>query len=94
MMVSLQAQFQRALGLHQQGQLEAAAAIYLELLRVDGANPEVLHMLGVVALQRGDSQRAVDLIGQEIRRRPDEPGAQANLGAALLALNRKEEAKR
>lgn len=49
-------------------------------------------MLGVAALQRGESRRAIDLIGQAIALSPSLAGAHANLGTALLAQGRFQEA--
>ena len=48
--------------------------------------PEALHLLGVVALQRGDALRAIDLIGRAISLRPNVAIFHANLGEAYWML--------
>src|SRR5579863_7042181 len=48
-----QAQFQQALALHQNGQLEKAQALYLQILRGQPKQFECLHLLGVIAFQTG-----------------------------------------
>ncbi len=44
----------RALGLHQQGQLEQARALYEKALAVDDQDADALHLLGVLELQSED----------------------------------------
>ncbi len=51
-----------------------------------------LHLLGVIALQTGGNQRAVDLIGKAVSLKPDYAEAHSNLGVALRNLGRIEEA--
>ena len=42
----------RAVQLHQGGQLDAAGPLYEEVLRSIPEQPDALHLLGVLALQR------------------------------------------
>jgi tetratricopeptide (TPR) repeat protein len=71
--------------LHERGRLEEAAPIYSAVLERDGGNPSALYLSGVLGLQRGDSSRALDLLGRANRIRPNHPGTQAALAAARLA---------
>ena len=45
-----------------------------------------LHSLGVIAHQRGDNERAVDLITKSVTLKPDYAEAHSNLGVTLQAL--------
>jgi len=56
-----------ALKLHQSGQLDLAAEIYIQLIENDHNNSHALHLLGVIALQMNDFQPAIDLINQAIK---------------------------
>ena len=86
----LQQQFMQAVALHQQGKLQEAGAIYEAVLKVLPRHPDALHLLGVVALQTGQYQRAADLIGKAIAINPKEVGYYINRGNALQALNQLE----
>ena len=88
----LQQQFMQAVALHQQGKLQEAGAIYEAILKVLPRHPDALHLLGVVALQTGQYQRAADLIGKAIAINPKEVGYYINRGNALHALNQLESA--
>lgn len=57
-----------------------------------GPDADALQMLGVLALQRGDSLGAIDFLGQAIASNPELTAAYANLGTALLARDRNQEA--
>ena len=58
--------FRDALQLHQEGQLPRAETICSEILNAHPKHFDTLHLFGVVALQRNDYKRAVDLIGNAI----------------------------
>jgi tetratricopeptide (TPR) repeat protein len=73
---------QRALMLHQQGDLAAAEALYRTILSARPDDSEALHLCGVAAMQAGRHGAAIGLIGQAIALRPAAP-YYANLGAAL-----------
>lgn len=82
----------RALRLHQQGQLSEAERLYTELLELDRTDFDALHMLGVLAVQTGRGERAVELLRKAIARRSDIAAAHNNLARTLAGLNRLEEA--
>ena len=49
-----------ALGYHQRGLLDQAARVYQAILAQNPDHADALHLLGVVALQRGHPARAVE----------------------------------
>jgi len=75
-----------ALSYHQQGFLEQAARIYQVLLDRNPKYVDALHLLGVVALQRGNPARAVELISRAIALKPAVASYHSNLGEAYRAL--------
>ena len=85
-----------ALGLehHGAGRLSEAEALYREALAAQPQNIDALHFLGVIAFQRGDAARAVELISQALALNVANPPAHNNLGLALAALGRRVEALR
>jgi Flp pilus assembly protein TadD/2-polyprenyl-3-methyl-5-hydroxy-6-metoxy-1,4-benzoquinol methylase len=56
----------QAVRLHQAGQLGEAAALYREVLTADPNSADALHLLGMIALQQGHAQTAVELIGKAV----------------------------
>jgi tetratricopeptide (TPR) repeat protein len=74
-----------AIACHQQGNLDQASRLYQAVLAGDPANADALHLLGVAALQRGDSARAIDLIGRAIARNPGVLAFHSNLAEAYRA---------
>jgi tetratricopeptide (TPR) repeat protein len=81
-----------ALEHHRRGELAEAARIYENLLAEQPEQPDALHLLGVVAIQRGHCERAVELIGRAIGRQPGVAAYHANLAEAYRALGRAAEA--
>ena len=89
-----QSDIDRARELHRGGAINDAKRIYESILEAKPANAEALHLLGVVGLQTGSPDRAIDLISQAAARALDPSFAQAinNEGAALMALGQVAEA--
>src|SRR5258706_511396 len=87
-----QAEFQKGLALHQQGRLAQARENYEQVLRMQPAHHDALHLLGVVAYQTGNPLEASELIGKSIDLNPSNAAALSNRGLALQALMRPEEA--
>ncbi len=83
---------QQAVALHQRGSLAQAETLYGEVLRLDPANFDALHLLGVIARQAGACDEAVRLIGQAIAIDDGKAIAHCNLGAALQDAQRPDEA--
>jgi Flp pilus assembly protein TadD len=71
---------------HRQGHLDRAATAYEAALAENPDQPEVLHLLGLVALQRGDAGRAVALIGRAVALRPAEAAFHVNLAEAYRVI--------
>lgn len=81
-----------AINQHRSGQLAEAERIYRQILGADPHHADALHLLGVVALQKGQHDAAVDLIGKAIARGAPLPQHHYNLGLALAALDRAQDA--
>ena len=66
-------ELEQAVRSHQAGDLEAAERLYQAVLAVQPNHPDVLHLLGLVALQSGRLEQAVPWIQRAIAVRPDNP---------------------
>ena len=84
--------FADALRLHQSGQLAEAERLYRDIVAHDPGHADSLHLLGVLAFQRGQHLNAIDLIGEAIAIKPDVPFYYNNRGLALNALGCSHEA--
>jgi len=71
--------FNAAVQLHRQGQLDQAELIYRRILDETPRHADALHLLGVVAHQRGQFPRAVKLIRQAVELAPDAGAYYCNL---------------
>lgn len=89
----LQAVLLDGVRLHQQGRLADAERTYKKVLAQNARQPDALHLLGVIAHQRGDHQRAVTLMDRAIAGKPADPTYHNNRGTALLALGRLDDAE-
>ena len=78
--------------MHQQGQLDQAAALYEQILQSQPRNFDALQLLATIALQRKNSAAAVELFDRALRIKPDHADALNNRGFALRDLKRSEEA--
>ena len=81
-----------ALQFHQAGQLDAAERAYRAVLSASPRNADAWHLLGVLAMQSGKAQEAVDRIREAIRVNGSVAVYHCNLGVALCLLDRAEEA--
>jgi len=79
-------------GHHYAGRLAQAEALYRQVLASDPAQPDALHLLGMIAYQTGRHAAAVDLIDQALRGRPDEPEYHHDRGVVLQAQGRLDDA--
>ena len=82
----------QALAHHQQGQLPLAQLGYEQVLALEPNHFDAMHMLGVLATQTLQPNKAVGLIQQALSIRPDVAGAHENLALALRQLQRFDEA--
>ncbi|MDJ0944499.1 MAG: tetratricopeptide repeat protein [Kiloniellales bacterium] len=80
--------FQQGIREFRAGRLAAAESTFRRVLKIEAGQADALHMLGVLAHQRGDPQKAVKLIKKALRRSPANPSFHTNLGSALQAQGR------
>lgn len=74
------------------GDLDAAERVYNAILELVPEHVDVLHFLGVLAHQRGQSERGIGLIRRAIARAPNSAGMLNNLGNILYEVDRFDEA--
>jgi tetratricopeptide (TPR) repeat protein len=77
------ARIQEAVRLHQSGRLADAAVLYRSLLDQRPDHGPLLNLMGVAALQQGDTGQAVALLRRAVQLLPDVADIQDNLGSAL-----------
>ncbi len=83
---------QKALALHQQGQLDEAEKAYQRVLKTYPDQFDALHLLGMLNYQRGKLSEALRLISTAVRIAPRSADAHSNLGLVLIALKRNADA--
>lgn len=88
----VQTLFAETLRLHQAGDLVEAERRYKLILAQEPRHADSLHLLGVLAYQRGQHPAAIELIGEAIAVNGSVPFFHNNRGLALAALGRLEEA--
>jgi protein O-GlcNAc transferase len=71
---------------YQAGKLAEAERIYQQILAVDPRQADALHMLGYLAHQQQQSERAKELVRQAIESQPNMPTYFNSLGIILTAL--------
>src|ERR1039457_4981182 len=82
----------KAIFLHQQGNLVDAEAVYKKVLHVDAKNFDALHMLGIINAQRGAFQKAEELLRKALSIDPKAAPCFHNYGTVLAKLKRFEDA--
>lgn len=80
---SLQQMIKQAMRQHQAGEIDEAKALYLKALELQPANPDALHLCGLVCHQLGDYKSAIHYIRQAVDHVPEQPVLRNNLGNAL-----------
>ena len=88
----MQARIKQGLALHRQGRLAEAERIYRDVLQRQPDHFDALHLLGVMALQTEELERAVELISKAIRLDLKIAAAYNHLANALDHLKRPQEA--
>jgi tetratricopeptide (TPR) repeat protein len=83
---------EEAVGLYRQGRLAEAEKICSRVLRARPDWFDALHLLGVIKLQGGKAGAACAHFEQALKLDPASAPAMSNLGMALAALNRDQEA--
>lgn len=79
---------QKALAAFHAGHFSQTEALCRRVLKAHRDQPDASHLLGVVALQQGNYQTAVDFIEKALRKSPDNVSFQVNLGEAYRGLGR------
>jgi tetratricopeptide (TPR) repeat protein/2-polyprenyl-3-methyl-5-hydroxy-6-metoxy-1,4-benzoquinol methylase len=79
---------------HQAGQLLEAENLYRQAIAIDRNHFGSLHHLGIIGLQRGQPQAALEVLGRAIAINDRVPDCHYNLAFALQALGRLNEAAR
>jgi tetratricopeptide (TPR) repeat protein len=74
--------FHRAVQLHKTGQLDQAELIYRQILDDNPDHPEALHLLGVIAHQRAQPEKAIKLIRKAVALQPQAAIFHCNLAEA------------
>jgi tetratricopeptide (TPR) repeat protein len=74
-----------ALTHHREGRLGDAERIYRRVLAAEDEQPDALHLLGVIALDRGRPAEAVTLLSRAVAAAPDAAAIHNALGTALRA---------
>jgi len=77
---------------HQAGRLQKAEGYYRQILSVEPNHSQALHLLGVIALQVGKSEVAIEFISRALQLQPQWAEAVSNLGSAFAAQAKAEEA--
>lgn len=85
--------FQQAIALQKQGNLAAAADACRIVVEQAPAEPDPLHLLGLIRKQQGQLEDAERLLRASISLAPSRPHYHANLGNLLSKLQRFEEAE-
>ena len=74
------------------GRLEHASAAAVGVLKAEPRNPDALHLIGLVALGRGDAEKAEKFIAAAAALMPRHPNVWVNLGNAQRDQGKEEEA--
>jgi len=83
---SIPAALQKAVDLHQHGQLDLAETIYLDILKKQPKHFDANHLLGVLALQKGRTEDALRLLKKALTLNAFDAPAHNNCGNAFLTL--------
>jgi protein O-GlcNAc transferase len=89
----LQTLFARALAAHQQGRLDEAEKLYLQILEANPRHDESLHLLGLIEFGRKNYARGVELISTALEIDPNFKAAQYNLGRCFEDMKEFEKAR-
>jgi len=90
--MTVTAEFERALRLHQQGKLREAFLRYDAIIQADPRHAAALHYSGVVLYQAGKHVEAIERIRASLGVDPGAADAWSNLALALEAIDRREAA--
>lgn len=88
----LPALLQQAVAAHQAGNLDTAKPLYAQFLVQNPAHPTALQLLGLLHSQRCEYAKAIELMRESLRQFPQQAEVANNLGNALSACGRLDEA--
>jgi protein O-GlcNAc transferase len=91
-MANLADSLSEAIEHHRSGRLQNAEQLYRQILAADPDQPDALHLLGVIAMQVGRHDDAIQLIGSAIRVHGGEAAFHNNLAESYRASGRIAEA--
>lgn len=77
---------------HNGGRLQQAEILYRKILQAEPDHPDARHLLGVLALQVGQPEAAIELIGKALAKLPDNPDFLNNYAEACRLTRRFAEA--
>src|SRR5262245_29367445 len=77
---------------HQSGNLREAEELYYQILQSEPRHADALHLMGVLAYQKGRHEEAIASIRQAIALVPNVPGFYCNLGLVYQSQNKIAEA--
>ncbi|GGX08886.1 tetratricopeptide repeat protein [Undibacterium macrobrachii] len=83
---------QQAIIKHQQGFLQQAEDLYVQVLQIDAQQFDALHMIGLIAKQRGDTQTALNFFAKAIQSNPRDAKVHCNLGATFQQIGNSKQA--
>jgi len=86
------ARFGEALALHRAGRLEAAVAVYEEILAAEPDHTNALNNLGTCLIDFGRAEAAIDILSRGVALAPADADLLNNLGNALQRAHRAEDA--
>jgi tetratricopeptide (TPR) repeat protein len=90
--LSLDTLFLEALDLHKKGNLSEAKKKYAKVIAINSKHFDALHLLGVIANQNFEYEKAIFYISESLSINPLNEYALLNIGNAFRGLNRIEEA--
>jgi tetratricopeptide (TPR) repeat protein len=88
----IQGMLKNALQHHQAGRLAEAEHTYRQILSIDASHSDSIHLMGMIAFQRGQNEAAAETIGKSIAINKKEALYHSNLGTVLQSLGRLNEA--
>lgn len=84
--------FQNAVRLHEQGKLDEAEAVYRRLLEINPEHTDLLHLLGMIAMQKKSFDSAIELLYKAVRLAPESAAYEFTLAQALQDAGHPKEA--
>lgn len=90
--MNVAARYARAVSSLGQGRADEAEALCVDIIRHHPQHADALQLLGLVALQRGDSAAGIRSLSASLQANPRNPFAHCNLGNALLESSQVEAA--